>query len=152
PGQALMANIHRMNRFGALAAPLVNWLQERRLARWILEKTAGIDRRRSLPPLHSDHFRRWFAAHASLPEPNASASHSRRVLLLDDCFPPYYDPRIGRSAVRVLEQAGCRIELAGLVCCCRPLISKGYLGQARELIRRQIPALIRRLEADTPLL
>src|SRR5437660_11033826 len=47
-GHWLMAHIYRLNRLGALAAPAVNWLQERRLVRWLMEKTDGIDRRRSL--------------------------------------------------------------------------------------------------------
>src|SRR5437660_6976014 len=48
-GHLLMARIDRLNRMGAPAAPLVNWLQSRRPVRWLLEKIAGIDRRRSLP-------------------------------------------------------------------------------------------------------
>src|SRR5207249_11495534 len=32
-GHLLMANVHRLNRQGAPLAPLINWLQERRLVR-----------------------------------------------------------------------------------------------------------------------
>jgi FAD/FMN-containing dehydrogenase/Fe-S oxidoreductase len=150
-GQALMAHVHRTNRLGAPAAPFVNWLQERRFIRWALEKVAGIDRRRSLPAMHRNHFRRWFASHLQT-EGGKSAKEATKVLLLDDCFTTYYEPQVGQAAVRVLEQAGCRVELAGLTCCCRPMISKGYLRTARELIRKQVPELARRLDADTPLL
>src|SRR5207302_7442546 len=114
-GQGLMARIHRLNRLGAPAAPLVNWLQRRGLVRWLLEKTAGIDRRRSLPQLHRDHFRRWFARHTPAP----AAGRYGRVLLLDDCFTTFNEPDIGRAAVAVLEAAGYRVELAGLACCGR---------------------------------
>src|SRR5437660_11818299 len=51
-GHYLMAGIHRFNRLAAPLAPLVNRLQASRPLRWVLEKAAGIDRRRSLPPLH----------------------------------------------------------------------------------------------------
>jgi FAD/FMN-containing dehydrogenase/Fe-S oxidoreductase len=151
-GQGLLARIHRLSRLGAPAAPLVNWLQARRFIRWVLEKTAGIDRRRSLPSLHADHFRRWFGGQARPRSPDGRGGGAAKVLLLDDCFTTFYEPQIGRAAVRVLEQAGCQIELAGLTCCCRPLISKGYLRQARRLIRKQIPGLVRRLEPGVPLL
>jgi FAD/FMN-containing dehydrogenase/Fe-S oxidoreductase len=147
-GQELMARIYWLNRVGSWAAPLVNWLQERRLLRWLLEKTAGIDRRRSLPVLHADHFRRWFARHT----PPPSAGRYGRVLLLDDCFTTFNEPRLGRAAVHVLEQAGYTVELAGLTCCCRPLISKGLLRQARELIQGQLPRLAPRLSEGTTLL
>src|SRR5437016_3445918 len=97
------------------AAPLVNWLQNWRISRWLMERIAGIDRRRSLPRLHMRHFRRWHARHAAAP----AAGRYGRVLLLADCFTTYYEPRIGQAAVRVLERAGYTVELADLTCCCR---------------------------------
>jgi FAD/FMN-containing dehydrogenase/Fe-S oxidoreductase len=147
-GHLLVGRIYQANRLGAPLAPLVNWLQERRLLRWLLEKTAGIDRRRSLPPLHADHFRRWFARRP----PPARPAGRGTVLLLDDCFTTFNDPGIGRAAVHVLEAAGYNVELAGLTCCCRPLISKGLLGRARALIRAQAPTLARQVAGGTPIL
>jgi FAD/FMN-containing dehydrogenase/Fe-S oxidoreductase len=155
-GQYLMANIHRLNRLGAPVAPLVNWLQTRRSLRWLLEKTSSLDRRRSLPPLHADHLRRWFDKRPPTPAPPPSggggAGVGGRVLLLDDCFTTFNEPEVGRAAVRVLEAAGCAVELAGLTCCGRPMISKGFLRQARDLIAAQLPGLARRVADGTPLL
>jgi Fe-S oxidoreductase len=144
-GHYLMARIHQVNRLGAPLAPVVNWLQERRPVRWLMEKLAGIDRRRSLPPLHADHFRRWFAG-------RPRTDGGRRVLLLDDCFTTFNEPEIGQAAVRVLEAAGCTVELAGLTCCGRALVSKGFLPQARDLARAQLPRLAQRLADGVPLL
>src|SRR5262249_46631917 len=112
-GHRLLAHVYTVNRLGSLAAPLVNWLQERGVVRWLLENLAGCARRRSLPPLHADHFRRWFARHRPVPP----AGQRGRVLLLDDCFTTFNEPAIGRAAVRVLEAAGYRVELTGLTCC-----------------------------------
>ena len=44
-------------------------------------------------------------------------------------------PRSACAAVRVLEAAGYRVELAGLRCCGRPAISKGLLTLGRDLAR-----------------
>lgn len=147
-GHLLMARLHQVNRWGSRLAPLVNFLQRRRTVRWLLEVVAGIDRRRSLPPLRWNHFRRWFAQH----RPTSSAGRHGRVLLLDDCFTTFNEPAIGRAAVRVLEAAGYAVELAGLTCCCRPMISKGFLAPSRKLIEAQLPGLARRLGDGTPLL
>jgi len=147
-GHWLMANIHRLNRLGSVAASAANWMQSLRLSRWLLEKTAGIDRRRSLPLLHHDHFRRWFAKHRPAP----TAGRAGTVLLLDDCFNTYNEPEIGRAAVHVLERAGYSVELAGLTCCCRPMLSKGFLKESRDLIQSQVLDLSRRLKDGTPLL
>jgi FAD/FMN-containing dehydrogenase/Fe-S oxidoreductase len=145
---ALMARIHRLNSMAAPAAPLVNWLQNWRVNRWLMEKVAGIDRRRSLPRLHLRHFRRWHARHAAAP----AAGRYGRVLLLADCFTTYYEPRIGQAAVRVLERAGYTVELADLTCCCRPMISTGMLEQSRELVRAQLPILAKRVAEGIPVL
>jgi Fe-S oxidoreductase len=147
-GHLLMTQIYRLNAWSAPAAPLVNWLQSRRLTRWLAERIAGIDRRRSLPPLHAFHFRRWHARHGAAPP----AGRYGRVMLLADCFTSYYEPEIGQSAVKVLERAGYTVELARLTCCCRPMISKGMLEQSRALIRTQLPTLVRRVAEGIPIL
>jgi FAD/FMN-containing dehydrogenase/Fe-S oxidoreductase len=147
-GHLLMGHIHRLNRLGAPAAPLINWLQDWRPLRWLMEKVAGIDRRRSLPRMRSDHFRHWFARH----KPGPRTGQAGQVLLLDDCFNTFNEPEVGRAAVRLLEHAGYAVRLAGLTCCCRPLISKGFLRQARDLIRDQAPRLAHRLRGGIPLL
>ncbi|HZV05499.1 MAG TPA: FAD-linked oxidase C-terminal domain-containing protein [Gemmataceae bacterium] len=144
----LMAGVHRLNRLGAPFAPMINFLQSRRSLRWLLEKVAGIDRRRSLPPLHRHHFRHWFAQHT----PDAAAGKRGRVLLLADCLTTYNEPNIGRAAVRLLERAGYTVELADLICCGRPMISKGFLHMARTLIQEQADPLAKRLADGTPLL
>src|SRR5262249_17896471 len=106
------------------------------------------DRRRSLPELHSAHFRRWFFQH----RPAQSAGKHGRVLLLDDCFTTFNEPGIGQAAVKVLERAGYRVELAGLTCCGRPMISKGFLREARTLIQEQAHVLARRVGEGMPIL
>src|SRR5438034_18653 len=80
---------------GAPLANVINWFGQEPWARWLMEKVAGIDRRRSLPPLHADHFRAWFARH----KPDANAGRVGQVILLDDCFTTFNEPQIGRAAV-----------------------------------------------------
>ncbi len=54
-------------------------------------------------------------------------------MLLDDCFTTFNEPAIGRAAVRVLERAGYAVELADLICCGRPMISKGFLQRTQSV-------------------
>jgi FAD/FMN-containing dehydrogenase/Fe-S oxidoreductase len=147
-GHFLLAHLPRLQQLGSLGSPLVNWLGKNRLVRWGLQKWAGIDRRRSLPPFYFRHLRRWFAGHRPLPPKEGQG----KVLLLDDCFITFNEPHIGRAAVRVLEKAGYQVELAGLECCGRTLISKGFLTQARDLVQKQAPRLAARLRQGMPLL
>jgi Fe-S oxidoreductase len=147
-GHYLMAQIHHLNRLGAPLAPLLNRLGRNKWSRRLMELTAGIDRRRSLPPLQADHFRRWFIGH----KVDANAGAVGRVILLDDCFTTFNEPEVGRAAVRVLERAGYAVELAGIACCGRAMISKGFLPEARDLARSQVPRLAKRVDDGTPIL
>jgi FAD/FMN-containing dehydrogenase/Fe-S oxidoreductase len=148
-GHWLMGRIHRLNALGAPLAPLVNWLQDSRPLRWALQHVAGIDRRRSLPPLAFGHFRRWFRKHAAARPVTAGRP---RVILLDDCFTTFNEPAIGKAAVGVLEAAGYSVELADIPCCGRPMISKGLLTEAKDLIRQGMPRLLDLLRDGVPLL
>ncbi len=138
----LMGKVHRWYRLGSNTATLVNWLQKSPLVRWFLESAAGIDRRRSLPELQGTSFRRWFFDRRPRPKPGTKG----KVLLLDDCFTNFLEPRIGQAAVEILEAGEITVRLAGIPCCGRSLISKGYLREARDLIQPQVARLAQFVE------
>ncbi len=101
--------------------------------------------------LHYNHFRRWFARRRV----SWNAALNPRlgsVLLLDDCFTTYNEPAIGQAAVRILDAAGFAVELAGLTCCGRTLISKGFLPEARTLIQEQSTRLAAKIAWGEPIL
>ncbi len=142
-GHTLVKNVHRLSPMGARFAGLSNWIARRSIARGLLEGLAGIDRRRSLPELHSNHFRRWFAAR--------SVANGKPIVLLDDCFTTFQEPQIGQAAVALLERAGYSVSLAS-VCCGRAMISKGYLRDARDLAKAGIAKLAVAAAQGVPIL
>ena len=123
----LFGRVARLHHLGARMPALANRLARLGPARWLLEKTLGIDRRRPLPALAAETFTAWFARHA----PPAAAPRGD-VVLFHDTFTTYTSPEIGRAAVGLLEAAGFRVGLVDRKCCGRPLISKGMLAEARE--------------------
>ena len=144
----LMGNIGRLSALGSVTAPLSNWTIRNPAFKWLLEKLVHVDRRRTLPTFERDHLRKWFARHS--PDPRAGTRG--RVVLLDDCFTTYNNPKVGRAAVAVLEAAGYSVELAGLRCCGRAAISKGLLGVARDLARENVQKLAPLARAGVPIL
>jgi FAD/FMN-containing dehydrogenase/Fe-S oxidoreductase len=123
----LFGHIARLNRLGATAPALVNWISSLPVSRWVLERVAGIDRRRPLPTLAGETLTAWMAGRG--PRPPAPRGD---VVLFNDTFVTYNVPEIGRAAVELLEAAGYRVVLVDKKCCGRPLISKGLLAEARE--------------------
>jgi FAD/FMN-containing dehydrogenase/Fe-S oxidoreductase len=147
-GHLLLGHIFRLNPIASATAPMANRMLHNRVFKWLLEKAAGIDRRRTLPAFAHEHFRRWFGRHV----PTANAGTRGEVVLLDDCFTTYNEPEVGIATVRVLEAAGYRVRLAGLACCGRPAISKGLLPLARELAQANVQKLLPFARAGTPIL
>jgi FAD/FMN-containing dehydrogenase/Fe-S oxidoreductase len=146
-GHLLLGQIFRLNPLAAAMAPLSNAMLRNRAFKWLLERVAGIDRRRTLPTFARAHFRKWFRRHRADPR----AGTRGPVLLLDDCFTTYNNPEVGIASVRVLEAAGYRVELAGLECCGRPAISKGLLPLARRLAAANVRKLLPRVEEGVPI-
>ena len=113
-----------------------------------MESFAGIDRRRSLPELHRQHFRKWFARRAGSVSPGVSTPGGSRPRLaesrpsrrlLHHLQGTANRPRRGR---RCSKRAGFTVELAG-VCCGRAMIWKGFLTDARRLAKDGIAKLDR---------
>ena len=123
----LFGRIERLSRAAARVPALANWVNGLGLSRWLLERVAGIDRRRPLPSFATETFTAWWARRTP-----AGTGARGEVVLFNDTFVTYNTPEIGRAAVELLEGAGYRVRLVDKKCCGRPLISKGMLNEARE--------------------
>jgi Fe-S oxidoreductase len=123
----LFANIHKLSRLGSALAPLSNWAVGNPVARLVNDKVLGIHRERSLPPFVRETFPAWFRTHTPRGD-----GHRGTVLLFHDTFMDHNYPSTGVALTEVLETAGFRVQLADMVCCGRPMISKGLLGQAAK--------------------
>ncbi len=66
-GSLLMGHIHQMSALGSRFAGLANATLQNRRFKFLLEKVAGIDRRRTLPTFAKRDFRTWFPSHARRP-------------------------------------------------------------------------------------
>jgi Fe-S oxidoreductase len=111
---------------------LANWITSVPFNRWLMEKVAGIDRRRPLPALAAETFTEWFRKREGLRQRLGTETPRGEVVLFHDTFVTYNTPEIGRAAVQLLEAAGYQVVLVERKCCGRPLISKGMLTEARD--------------------
>lgn len=137
--ERLVASAETAGRVGAATAPVSNWMIRQGWFRWILEKTLGIDRRRSLPAYARPTFAAWFRdRNTSSP----SAPGKKKVVLFDDTFMSYHEPGTGIAATRLLEAAGYEVILGKKNCCGRPALSKGMLGRAKSLAKSNIESLL----------
>jgi FAD/FMN-containing dehydrogenase/Fe-S oxidoreductase len=142
----LFGHIHTASKWGSRFAPLSNWLVGSSLGRAVTSRALGIAPQRQLPRFSGRSFRRWFAG-----RPMAAVEDRPRVVLFVDTFMEYNDPAIGIAATRVLEAAGYSVILAGHKCCGRPMLSKGFLPQARRLAEHNLKVLLPFVEDGIPI-
>lgn len=109
----------------ARLAKLADWIPGYRI---MLEKAAGIDRRRPLPDFATETLQQSLRR-----SPIKTGKRQRgKVVLFDDTYANYFEPSIGRAAIGVLEDAGFEVVLAKAGCCGRPRLSKGLVREAKQ--------------------
>jgi FAD/FMN-containing dehydrogenase/Fe-S oxidoreductase len=143
----LFGYIADLARWGSAFAPLSNWIAGSGLNRWFLDRFLGIDSRRELPRFVSQPFSKWFVEREK-----TQVADKGQVVLFNDTFAEYEEPQIAMAATRILESAGYEVVLVeNKVCCGRPLISKGFLSQARANAQHNIAVLLPYVESGIPI-
>ncbi len=78
------------------------------------------------------------------PAPKTAAPDHPRVALFVTCLVDLLRPSVGFAAVKLLEQAGCRVEVPqGQTCCGQPGYNSGDTATAAALAKQTIRALER---------
>jgi FAD/FMN-containing dehydrogenase/Fe-S oxidoreductase len=133
----LVAFLPRYAPWAARLAPLVN-LGNAAPLRALREGLTGFSAKRELPKWRRDWFRDA--------EARADAG-AREVVLLVDSFNRWFEPENARAALRVLEAAGYRVQVARPhdggrpLCCGRTFLAAGQVHEARAEARRMLEAL-----------
>lgn len=70
----------------------------------------------------------------------AAATKPLRVGLFATCLVDLMRPRVGFAAAKLLEDAGCVVEVPAQTCCGQPAFNSGDRGTARELAMQAIKA------------
>ena len=100
-----------------------------------------------MPALARQRFSIWFRRR----QVDTSRPARGTVVFYNDTFTEYNEPEIGRAAVALLEAAGYKVVIPErLLCCGRPMISKGFLDGARRRAVENIKGLMRYIDRGWP--
>ena len=137
--ERFFSNVDVLGRVGCAIPGLANAIVDFAPVRGFMEKTLGISAKRSLPHYARERFDKWFAKNAN----RNGADRSRgKVILWDDTFVRYHEPKIAIAAVKVLDALGFEVELLqNRKCCGRPAFSQGNLDRAAELGQHNVDLL-----------
>ncbi|MCL4869125.1 MAG: anaerobic glycerol-3-phosphate dehydrogenase subunit C [Anaerolineae bacterium] len=132
----LLARSELLGQVGQPVAPLANLALNNSISRWLAEKTLGIAAEAPLPRFSSQKFSRWFNSRK-----NRYLSE-KKVVYFRGCATEYYEPRVGKAAVQVLEANGFEVLLPAQNCCGLPLLSNGEFAAARNYHQNNIDKLV----------
>jgi len=143
----LFGRIDLISRWGSALAPVSNWIANCAPSRWFMDRFLGIDGRRRMPRFSRQRFSSWFNK-----RDYRRSDPRSTVVLFNDTYAEYSEPQVGMAATIILERAGFDVVLAeNKVCCGRPLISKGFLRQAKENARHNVEVLAPYAEKGWPI-
>jgi FAD/FMN-containing dehydrogenase/Fe-S oxidoreductase len=136
----VFGHIHDLSRLASPVAPFAN-LGMRLGLDAPVKNALGVAPQRRLSPFAARPFTDRWRAHQR--RHGGSPRQTRgKVVYFHDTFAEYNYPRIGMAAVTLLEAAGFEVIVEKRrVCCGRPLLSKGFVEEARKLARRNIELL-----------
>jgi iron-sulfur cluster protein len=138
----LFGNVGTLAKLGSSLAPLSNWVAGSDPAKWLLEWSAGVDRRRDLPRFRRETLVEWFRnredATANPPgaggdrvAASAGAGSARRVVLYPDLYTNHVLVERGKAAVQTLEVLGVEVVVPQLPETGRAPLSQGMIATAR---------------------
>lgn len=130
--------------FSGWAAPVVNGLLATPPMKWVNRVLFGVDSKRKLPA--------YAKAKLSALNVNKASSQKPKVVLFADTYIQCHDTALGTHAIRVLEQCGFEVILSDVGCCQRPLISNGFLKEAKKGLGEVASKLLPYIDAGYPIL
>ncbi|MFH1635448.1 MAG: anaerobic glycerol-3-phosphate dehydrogenase subunit C [Chloroflexota bacterium] len=162
----LIARTELLGNLGQPIAPLSNALLGNPVIRSITEAALGIAKDAPLPPFARERFTTWFrkrtpqiftAEHAESAEKtkrisaDSAVSAVKQVVFFYGCSTEYYEPRVGRAAVHVLEANGFEVIVPPQNCCGLPLLSNGEFAAARKFHQRNVRNLVEYARQGIPI-
>jgi len=141
--ERILSSTDAVGKFSSKLSPLVNSINESRLARFALEKTLRVHRDRLLPTYAGETFLSWWTRRGGATSPAPSSSPAaERVALFVTCSLNYNAPDVARAAVAVLEKNGCDVAVPDQRCCGMPYLESGDIDSARECRLANVASLL----------
>lgn len=132
----LLARSELLGKVGQPVAPLANFALNNPVGRWVAEKALGIAAEAPLPRFANQSLSRWLKTRPQPP------TLERKVVYFRGCATEYYEPRVGKAAIQVLEANGFEVLVPEQNCCGLPLLSNGEFAAARRYHQSNIDKLV----------
>jgi FAD/FMN-containing dehydrogenase/Fe-S oxidoreductase len=139
--------IDKWAQAASLVPGFANLITQLPVLRDIAKLAAGVPPERKIPAFAPETFQAWFRKNSGAFKRN----EQDRVILWPDTFNNYFFPDTAIAGAEVLRAADCEVVVpAAHFCCGRPLYDYGFLGMAKDYLRRILAGLGNEIDRGTP--
>lgn len=135
----------RNGKVASMMAPVVNWANETKPVRKLMQSTAHVDAAAKLPKFCGKTLVMQ-AAEQKLEVNKAAPALGRKAVLYATCFSNYNNPDIGLAARKVLAHNGVATEVVYPRCCGMPQFERGDVARVAEHAKSVSEALVPYIE------
>jgi glycerol-3-phosphate dehydrogenase subunit C len=121
----------RNGKAASFAAPVLNWANEAKPVRALMQATAHVDAEAKLPKFCGRTLV-MRAAEEPMTVNTAAPAYGRKAVLYATCFSNYNNPEIGMAARKVLAHNGIATEVVYPRCCGMPQLERGDVARVAE--------------------
>lgn len=132
----LIARPETLGKLGQPVYPISNFLLGSSFSRYFADLFLDIAPKAALPKYTNEKFSKWAQKHEK------PAQAKRKVVYFHGCSTEYYEPRVGKAAVYILEANGFEVLIPPQNCCGLPLLSNGEFDAAQKYHESNIKHLI----------
>ncbi len=136
----LIARTEVLGNLAQPIAPIANALLSSSLVRNLTEYALNIAKDAPLPPFTNQRFSHWWRK--SKRTQLQKTDSAQQVVFFHGCATEYYEPRVGRAAIHVLQANGFEVIIPPQNCCGLPLLSNGEFNSARKYHQRNLDHLV----------
>ncbi len=141
----LLGRSELLGKLTSPVAPFANLFLKNFLVRLLVERILGVHRNAPLPAFSFETFRGWYKGVHQ--KSGRRLISDKRVVFYHGCSANYYEPRVGKAAVAVLEHNGYEVVVPPQVCCGLPMLSNAEFEAARRNARKNIKSLVKYAKA-----
>ncbi len=133
-------------KLGSALAPISNQVSHFGPGAVLLEKVAGMSRRRSTPAFQRKTFKKQYANWKETRPEITSADASQKILVFADIYTNYLHPESGMATVKVLAALGASVDVSKVIPEGRAALSQGMVETAARRAKEVADYLMEKID------
>jgi len=145
----LLGRSELMGKLASPVAPIANFMAHLKPLRILAEAVMGVHRDAPLPPFSFETFRGWYKG--VYQKANGRKKTGKQVVYFHGCSTAYFEPRVGKAALAVLEHNGFEVIIPEQVCCGLPMLSNAEFEAACHNAEKNVNSLVKYARQGIPI-